>query len=91
MKQSTYELLLPLKLKWETFKLTGTTRIDLKERKIINAAHKDLKGNEPEWCCTESVGINFNAVMRPFDMYEKENISNPVKVVVEQKIVKRRK
>jgi hypothetical protein len=82
--QTHYETLLPLKQKWEIFKLAGHVMININERKMINAVLKDIQGSEPDWCCNESTAINFKAAMNMFDKYE-QTLPKKKEVVIPKK------
>lgn len=82
---SHYNLLLPLKHKWETYKINKTASININDRKLISQVIRETTGVIANWCCTESVAVNFRQAMNAFDKFEKANIANPVKVTIEQK------
>ena len=87
---SHYEKLLPLKKKWETFKVNKVLSINTNEQKVINSVSKELFGLEPSWCCAESLPENIKQVMNPFQKFEQENFPaghNPVSI--NQKTFKR--
>lgn len=91
LTEQLYNDLLPLKTKWEIWKLTKSANININDRVPLSAAYKHLFGFESDWCCAESVATNFNLVMDQFDDYADKNYMPVVEVVIPTKKFKRGK
>jgi hypothetical protein len=72
--QSHYDLLLPLKKRWEIFKSskTITQLININEQNAMNKVMRDVKGREIQFECSECIIEALTITMNLFDEYEKE-------------------